>query len=194
MPEKSSFCLRKFAGALTLCAVGMLAVAAVVLYLAPSCSVANATGWSFLGIGKDSWEAVSALACGLVLLGGAACLVSYRSRLSGYLTGRKRLAGEWLAAIALCCAFAAAVVAEVAPLSCIGRWHEVHQHSGAGSGAHGGCKCGERGDSRNGTCAELATRHCNDDETDIPQEIHSGSEARMSPEVESDKKPGQTDR
>ena len=38
-----------------------LLISGVALYVAPPCRVAESTGWVFLGIGKDSWEAVHLL-------------------------------------------------------------------------------------------------------------------------------------
>jgi hypothetical protein len=144
MPSKDLFSLKTFVSALIKCTFVMLVVASIALFLAPSCKVAKATGWSFLGITKDTWKALSALSGFLAVLGGVSYLVFNRNSLRIFFTKERRFTSAGLSALVICCVLSAGVIAGVAPFSYVSRWHESHEHGSACGNGCQGCSCGSK--------------------------------------------------
>ena len=152
--EKKPFSTHSFALALAPCALAVFGVSSVALFLAPNCVMARLTGWTFLGIGKDSWEALStgfgfvAVALALVYLG-----VHWRQITSFFRAGGARPTREVAVAVVLSFILAASSLGDVGPFAALMRWHEAHKHgrtAGAatqmlGDGSCGGVACGDHG-------------------------------------------------
>jgi len=150
--EKKSFSLHSLAVALAACSLVVLGVSSVALFVAPNCSMARLTGWTLLGLSKDSWEALSTWFGFLAILSGLLYVVVHRRLLLGYLkTGGARPSREVGTALVIAVVLAAGSVGDVEPFAALMRWHETRKHSGAAgaathvhasavrAGSHSGC-------------------------------------------------------
>jgi hypothetical protein len=172
MSERTPHCLRTFLSALMTCLFVILAVGSIALFLAPCCTVAKTTGWSFLGITKDSWTTVSVLAGVLAIVLGIVRVALAWDHLDLPLVQRKATT-EWLAAIVVGCVLVAGAVTNVTPFSCVGRWREARLHPHDVVGAHDMCGCGGH-EHFGGACCEQSTVEIADDSR---QKTDSGGDA-----------------
>ena len=134
--EKKPFSLHSLAVALAACSLAVLGVSSVVLFVAPNCSMARLTGWTLLGLSKDSWEALSTWFGFLAILSGLLYMAVHRRLLLGYLkTGGARPSREVGTALVVAVILAAGSVGDVEPFAALMRWHETHKHSGMAKAA-----------------------------------------------------------
>lgn len=157
--EKKPLSPNALAAALATCSLAVLSAASVAHLIAPNGSMARLTGWTFMGLSKDSWEALDTWFGFLVILSGLLYVVVHRRLLLGYLkTEGARPSREVGMALVVAVILAAGSVGDVEPFAALMRWHETHKHSGmaraatrvhasAGrAGSHSGCgggACGE---------------------------------------------------
>ncbi len=129
--EKKPFSLHSLAVALAACSLAVLGVSSVALFVAPNCSMARVTGWTLLGLSKDSWEALGTWFGFLAILSGVLYVAVHRRLLLSYLkTGGARPSREVGTALVVAVILAAGSVGDVEPFAALMRWHETHKHSG----------------------------------------------------------------
>lgn len=112
---------------LLLAAFLVLSCSGAVLYITPQGRVANWTGWTLLGLTKQTWQAVHISVASLFLLGAVFHLWLNWNILWGYIKARTRLAinckWELLAAMVITAATVLAAVYNVPPVSTLMDWN-----------------------------------------------------------------------
>jgi len=136
--SKKSFSLRAFASVFAGLSFVLMVVTGLVLFIAPSCRVADDTSWAVLGHDKDQWVAVHVwLSAAFVIASVIHIYLNWKVLIS-YFKSRVRknwaLRTEWLAALAICAVLYAGSAAEVPPFSSLMAWKETFKHPEGGSG------------------------------------------------------------
>ena len=145
---KKSFNLRGFASVLAGLSFILMVVTGLVLFVAPSCRVAESTSWTVLSHDKDQWVAVHVwLSLAFVIASAVHIYLNWRVLMSYFKSkARKSWAfrTEWLAALAICAVLYAGSAAEVPPFSSLMTWKETFKHpEGGGSGRGAGLRKGQ---------------------------------------------------
>jgi hypothetical protein len=159
------FSWRSFAMAMAVFVLAILGISNIALFIAPNCVTAHVMGWTFLGLGKDSWEALSMGFGFVAILLGVFYAMTSASQIKRFLTtGEKRLSRETAVAMVVCLVFVAGSLGNVGPWAALMRWHESHKHGqmarGLSAGGshhsvpHGCCRggCGCDGHGSHGEC------------------------------------------
>lgn len=157
--KEKTFSMHSLAVAMAMCALTILGISSIALFLAPNGSMARLTGWTFLGLTKDSWEALSTWFGFMAVLSGLSYLYINRQQVIGFFTtGGKKFSREAGIAVVISAIIGAGSIGDVGPFSALMRLHEVKKygqtvhastgiHSGSGqqdghSNSHGGCASG----------------------------------------------------
>jgi hypothetical protein len=154
---------------LAMCALVVMGISSIALFLAPNCSMARLTGWTFFGLTKDSWEALSTW-FGFMALFSVVLYVAINRRqiIDFFTTGGKKIHREAAIALVISIILGIGSAADVGPFSLLMRWHEVNKHGAvyAGTGTHAdgsqGCKeggCGSGGCSDHGPIEHGSGEH-----------------------------------
>ncbi len=145
---KQSFNLPAFTSVLAGLSFILMVVTGLVLFIAPSCRIAEETSWTVLGHDKDQWVAVHIwLSLAFVVASVIHIYLNWKVLLSYFKSKvRKTWAfrAEWLAALVICAVLYTGSAAEVPPFSSLIAWKETFKHpEGEGSGRGAGLRRGQ---------------------------------------------------
>lgn len=132
MNKESSFSFASLARALAVCSFVVLGLSSLALFVAPSCSVARLTGWTFGGICKDSWESLNTWFGFVAILAALLYVATHGRDLMNWIRARAgKPSTEFVVALVLCGVLALGSIGEIGPFASFNRWHEVNKHAQA---------------------------------------------------------------
>ncbi len=125
---RSGFNFRGFFSLLLFCSFTLLTVSGVMLYVAPRCRIAEAMGWTMLGVSKGGWSAMHMTLPILAVVATGFHLYYNWTIFWGYIKRKARgtlnLKWEMALAVLLCVITVVGSLLGVPPFGTIVQWHE----------------------------------------------------------------------
>ncbi len=130
MSGKRKFSIRAWVSLVLVFTFAALAVSGVVLYFAPPCSVADATGWTILALSKDQWSAVHVITSIVFLVVALVHLLVYNwGPLKAYIKqktpSRLPVRRELIAAVVVFVLLLAGAISGAPPFGTVMDWHDA---------------------------------------------------------------------